>query len=169
MKYEARFELDFPPEVISQYMVDPLALKYVVDHHPEIAKLEVLEDRTEGEMRYVKVRYQVNVPVPAAIKKVLKADPNSFVIDMKVNNTEHFAEFKVIPDIMADKFEGSGKVYYRREGERWTQYMEGEITVKFFGVGGMMEKFAVNKAKESFGQEVKLRNDYLLALLGKGK
>ena len=166
MKFEASFYLDFPPDVMHEHMVDQGMLDYIVDNHPEIGSLELLEDKTEGNLRRVKVRYYMDVKVPEMVKKALKAEPNSFCIILITDTSNDTATFEVLPDIMADKFSGSGRVYFVQDGNKWIHKMEGEIKIKIFGVSSMLEKFAVKKAKESFGDEIKLRNKYLKKILG---
>ena len=166
MKFEASFYLDFPPDVMHEHMVETGMLDYITENHPEIGGLKLLEDETEGHLRRVKVRYTMDVKVPEMVKKALKAEPNSFCIVLTTDSSNDTATFEVLPDIMGDKFSGSGRVYFVQEGDRWIHKMEGDIKVKIFGVSSMLEKFAVKKAKESFGNEIKFRNEYLKKILG---
>ena len=166
MKFEAEFELDFAPEVIREHMVEPDTLEYIATYHPEISRIDLLEDKTEGDIRRVKVRYLMDMPVPEIAKKALKAEPDSFCILLETNLRNNVAKFEVLPDMLADKFIGYGKVTFNQKGDKWIQKMEGEIKVKIFGVGGMMEKLAVKKATESFGSEIRLRNEHLRKKLG---
>jgi hypothetical protein len=68
---------------------------------------------------------------------------------------------EMIPSQMADKIKISGKISVEQQGDRWVQRVDGDATVKIFGVGKVVEKFLVDKIQSSTEIETRLRNEYL--------
>ena len=63
---------------------------------------------------------------------------------------------EMIPSQMADKIKVSARISVAREGSGWVQHVDGDATVKIFGVGKMMEKFLVEKIQNSSESETRL-------------
>jgi hypothetical protein len=156
---------DFPPETTQKYLTDEGALKYMVENNPELRKIEVLVDREEGTQRTVEMRYTTDVSLPGPVKKVMgSAASQSLVMKLTVDTKTLNGKMEMIPGQMADKIKISGKVSVEKQGDRWVQLVDGEATVKIFGVGKVVEKFLVDKIQSSTAIETRLRNEYLHSL-----
>jgi hypothetical protein len=153
---------DFPPETTQKYLTDEGALKYMVDNNPELSKIEVLVDREEGTKRTVEMKYTTDVSLPGPIKKVMgSAASQSLVMKLSVDTETLTGTMEMIPSQMADKIKISGKVSVEKQGDRWVQRVDGDASVKIFGVGKVVEKFLVEKIQSSTEIETRLRNEYM--------
>jgi len=169
MKLSGRFPSDFPPEIHQRYLVDTEALAYLRDHHPEIRDVEVLENRAEDEKRYVKLKYTMEVSMPGPIKKALGGATHSFVADLILDTRNNTATLEFNPARLADKIKAGARITFEKQGDHWVQRMDGDVTVKLFGVGKMIERFIVEKFQHSYALEASLRNEYARRAEGQGK
>ncbi len=162
MKFQQRLLFDFPPEVTSKYMTDEKSLQYIADNHPEITKIEVLEDKSEGNKRIISLKYTSEVSLPGPIKKVMGGSAaQTMVIKFVIDTTTNTGSMDVTPSQMADKIKVGGRISTTKQGDKWLQQVDGEATVKIFGVGKVMEKFLVEKIQSSSNAETRLRNEYM--------
>jgi hypothetical protein len=160
MELKSRFPFDHPPEVIRACIPDAKSIRYITDHHPEVASLEVLKHREEGEKVRLELKYTMDVPMPGPVKKVL-GDLNTFVVEIIMDTKSNQGTLEITPSRMADKIKAGGRIYFEQQGNQWVQNIVGDVTVKMFGVGKLVEKFIVASFQKSFDLECKLRNDYL--------
>jgi len=161
MKMSGSFACDFPPEVYQRYLVDKGALTYLRENHPEIRDLQVLENRPENDKIYIKLKYTMEVSMPGPVKKALGGASHSFVADLILDTQNNTATLEFNPARMADKIKAGARVTFEKQGDRWMQRMDGDVTVKIFGVGKVVEKFIIEKFQSSYAIEARLRNDYL--------
>lgn len=106
-------------------------------------------DRTDtGIHREVKVGPDREIPKPVA--KVLKAD--------RIEYTEHLdykwgafkGTWETIPTIMPTKVSTSGTFRFEASGDGVRRVVDGDISVKILGVGGVVEKFIVADIERSY-------------------
>ena len=161
MKLSGSFPCDFPPEIYQKYLVEEGALTYLRENHPEIRDLEVLENRPENDKIYIKLKYTMEVSMPGPVKKALGGASHSFVADLILDTQNNTATLEFNPARMADKIKAGARVTFEKQGARWIQRMDGDVTVKIFGVGKLVEKFIVEKFQSSYATEASLRNDYV--------
>lgn len=168
MKLSGTFPCDFPPEVYQNYLADQGALSYLSDHHPEILHVEVLENRTEEAKVYVKMKYTMEVSMPGPVKKALGGASHSFVADLILDTQNNTATLEFLPARLADKIKAGARIAFDREGDRWVQRLDGDVTVKILGLGRVVEKFVVEKFQSSYTIEARLRNEYIHSVEGRG-
>lgn len=162
MKFLQRMAFDFPPEITQKYLTDDGALDYMVANNPELSKIEVLADRVEGTRRTVEMKYTTDVSLPGPIKKVMgSAASQTLVMKLTVDTETLAGTMEMIPGQMADKIKISGKISVQKQGDRWVQRVDGDATVKIFGVEKVVEKFLVEKIQGSTATETRLRNEYM--------
>jgi len=162
MKFLQEMAFDFPPEITQKYLTDPGALKYLKEKNPELRDIEVLADRQDGSKRIVELKYTTEVSLPGPIKKVMGgAASQSLVMKLTVDTKSLAGTMEMIPSQMADKIVISGKVSVAKQGDRWVQRIDGDATVKIFGLGKIVEKFLVEKIQASSALETRLRNEYM--------
>jgi len=160
MELRSRFAFDVSPEVIRSRIADERSIAYIVERHPEIASLEVLKNRTDGERVNLELKYTMDVPMPGPVKKVL-GDLNTFVVELILDTKNDQGTLEITPSKMADKIKAGGRIFFEEQDGRWVQNIVGDVTVKLFGVGKLVEKFIVTSFQRSFDLECKLRNDYI--------
>jgi hypothetical protein len=161
MKLSGTFPSDFPPEIYQKYLVDQGALAYLSQHHPEIRDVEVLENRTEDDKVYVKMRYTMEVSMPGPVKKALGGARHSFVADLILDTQNHTATLEFNPARLADKIKAGARIAFEPAGDHWMQRLDGDVTVKILGLGRVVERFIVEKFQHSFSIEARLRNEYV--------
>ena len=162
MKFQQTLTLDYPPEVAGQYLTDAQALRYVQDHHPEVSAIEVLEDRYEGDTRFVAMRYTTQGSLPGPIKKLVGgAGSPSMVMKFTLNTQDYSGRMEVVPSQLAEKIRIFARITTEEQDGRWVQLMDGEAKVQIFGVGKVLEKFLVEKIQNASQTEFRLRNEYL--------
>ncbi len=160
MELRSRFAFDYPPEVIRESVLDKRSIRYITERHPEISSMEILKRREEGEKVLLDLKYTVDVPIPGPVKTVL-GDLNTFVVELIMDTRSNQGTLEILPARMADKIKAGGRIFFEQQGDRWVQNVVGDVTVKLFGVGKLVEKFIVGTFQKSFDLECKLRNDYL--------
>lgn len=168
MKLSGTFRCDFPPHVYQKYLVDQGALAYLCQHHPEIRDVEVVENRAGDEKVYVKMKYTMEVSMPAPVKKALGGASHSFVADLILDTRNNTATLEFNPARLADKIKAGARIAFEREGDHWVQRLDGDVTVKILGLGRVVEKFIVEKFQNSYALEARLRNEYVHGAEGRG-
>jgi len=161
MKLSGSFPCDFPPEIYQKYLVDEKALDYLKEKHPEIRDLEVLENRTDNDKIYIKLKYTMEVSMPGPVKKALGGASHSFLADLILDTQNKTATLEFNPARMGDKIKAGARVAFEKQGDHWIQRMDGDVTVKIFGVGKVVERFIVEKFQNSYALEAKLRNEFV--------
>ncbi len=161
MEIKSRSAFDFSPEIVRESLADDKAIAYIVDNHPEIQSVEMLKNRSQGEKVFLEMKYTMDIPMPGPVKKVL-GDLNSFVLELILDTRNNNGTMEITPTRMAGKIKGGGRIYFKQEGDKWIQNVEGDVTAKIFGVGKLVEKFIVENFNKSFGEECRLRNEYIV-------
>lgn len=161
MKLSGAFPCDFPPEIYQKYLAEEGALSYLVEHHPEIRKVEVLEKRTEDDKVFVKIKYTMEVSMPGPVKRALGGASHSFVADLILDTRTNTGTVEFNPARMAEKIKAGARVAFEKEADHWIQRLDGDVTVKLLGLGRVVEKFIVEKFQHSYAIEARLRNEYL--------
>ena len=161
MKLSGTFPSDFPPEVYQKYLADEGALKYLSENHPEIRDVEVIENRAEDDKVYIKMKYTMEVSMPAPVKKALGGASHSFVADLILDTQSNTATLEFNPARLAEKIKAGARIAFEKEGDHWIQRLDGDVTVKILGLGKVVEKFIVEKFRNSYTLEARLRNEYV--------
>lgn len=160
MKLTGSFPCDFPPETYQKYLADNGALAYLAENHPEILHVEVLENRAQDGKVYVKLKYTMEVSMPGPVKRALGGASHSFVADLVLDPRNHTATLEFNPARLADKIKAGAVITFQKQGDHWVQQMNGDVTVRIFGVGKIVERFIVEKFQSSYAIEARLRNEY---------
>jgi len=168
MELKSRFAFDYPPDVIRDAVLDERSIRYVTERHPEISALEILSRREEGEKVTLKLKYTMDVPMPGPVKKVL-GELNTFEVELILYTGTNQGTLEITPARMADKIKAGGRIFFEQQGGQWVQNVVGDVTVKMFGVGKLVEKYIVGSFQKSFDLECKLRNAYLRETRGGSK
>lgn len=167
MKFQQRMASNFPPDISQKYLADAGALQYLEEHLPDISRIQLVADRTEGNRRTVELKYTTEMSLPGPIKKVMGgAASQTMLTKFSIDTKTHSGTMEMIPSQMADKIKVSAKISVAREGNTWVQFVDGEATVKIFGVGKMIEKFLVDKIQSSSEAETRLRDAYMRSVEG---
>jgi hypothetical protein len=161
MRLSGTFPCDFPPELYQKYLADEEALAYLSRNHPEIRDVQVLENRTEDDKVYLRMKYTMEVSMPGPVKKALGGASHSFVADLILDTRNNTATVEFNPSRLGEKIKAGAKLAFEKQGGHWVQRLEGDVTVKILGVGRMVEKYIAEKFQQSYAIEARLRNEYI--------
>jgi predicted DNA-binding protein with PD1-like motif len=120
----------------------------------------VLRQEQEGELhRQVSIRPQREIP--GVIAKLLG--------DRQVEYTEHMhvrfgtlrGTWRIVPGLFADKVKAWGTVQFSEVEGGCNRIVEGDVEVKIFGLGTLIEKFVVHDIERSFTRAAQFTNQQL--------
>jgi hypothetical protein len=101
-----------------------------------------------------KLRRKAKVSEPSRIPAMIrKADVDVYADDSTLDPAAGVLEWKVTPNMMADKFFLSGKMEFLPEGKGTRLVFHTQLEVKIFGIGGMVEKVGLEKTEEEVGRQ----------------
>lgn len=121
--------------------------------------LEKLEDDGKTIHRIVGVCPDRTIPAPLA--KVLKTDKIEYQEILTYQRGKYIGEWKTVPPFLSDKFLASGQFRFEAIDGGVRRIMEGDITVKLFGVGGLAEKVIVSEVESSYDRAAAFTVEYL--------
>lgn len=121
---------------------------------------QLLEDKPVPGGHDVRVRFIPNRTMPAAMASALGADRLSFVQEQKWR--DKVMTFRVIPDVAADRFQGSGKLEVLPRGpNECLRRVTGTIRISVPLVGGRMEAKIVEDLEASYERVAALTRRWL--------
>ena len=108
-----------------------------------------LEEDDDGRIhRAVKVGPDREIP-PAA-QRVLGGKRLDYTEHLDYRRGSYLGQWRTVPSLMSDKVECAGSIEFRPVDGGVRRLVEGEIKVKLFGVGGMVEKLIVADIERSY-------------------
>ncbi len=156
---------NYHPEVVEEYFIHPEMIDYLVEHHPFMEKIKVLESRRDETESFYKLKYILALPIPAAIKKLINAASDELTtgvtVEMNVDKEALKIDVQITPEFMVDKVESSSVSTFSEKGDKWAQKIDVSIDINAFGVGGIIEKYAVGVAKELMQTTFELIDEFL--------
>jgi hypothetical protein len=99
--------------------------------------------------------------IPAPLAKVLKTDKIEYQEILTYHRGKFIGQWKTVPPFMSEKFLASGEFRFEAIDGGVRRIMEGDITVKIFGVGGLAEKVIVSEVEASYDRAAEFTRDYL--------
>lgn len=123
---------------------------------------ELLELRREGNriFRRVKVHPQ-DREIPAPVAKVLGFSHFAYVEELTMDLDSNEGSWRTIPERMADKFDTRGTLRFLDAGGHARRIVDGEIDVKIFGIGTIVEKFICSDAEKSYAAAAAFARRYV--------
>jgi len=88
--------------------------------------------------------------VPGPVQKVLKTDRIEYEEHVKHTFGTYAGTWETIPNIMPSKVTSKGTYRFEACPGGVKRIVEGDISVKILGVGGVIEKFIVDDVKKSY-------------------
>lgn len=88
--------------------------------------------------------------IPPAAQKILKADRIEYAEHLEYDWGTYKGTWKTISSIMTDKVDAHGTFAFKAVANGVERSVEGEVAVKLFGVGAIIEKFVVADIKKSY-------------------
>jgi hypothetical protein len=106
-------------------------------------------DRTpERIVRHVRCEPVREVPAPLA--KLMGGAPFHYVEELAFDLTNHEGTWRVVPSLVPDRVDASGRLFFTPSGSGVTRSVRGGVTVSVFGIGAIAEKFVVAEVLKGY-------------------
>lgn len=99
--------------------------------------------------------------IPSPIAKILRTEQISYIEDITYTMGGFEGSFNIISSIMTDKVQSYGTFAFKRQGSHILRVVSGDVKVKIFGVGALVERFIVADIERSYSQAAHFTNQWL--------
>lgn len=124
--------------------------------HRTLVKREVTDGRL---VRAVKVGPDREIPAPVA--KVLGANRIEYTEHVDYVLGSNKGTWKTVSSLLTDKVDASGTFSFRETPAGIARVVEGEVSVRIFGIGGIVEKFVGADIERSYGDAAKFMQQWI--------
>lgn len=109
--------------------------------------------------RAVRVGAQREIPKPVA--KILGSDRIEYVEHVEYTMGSFFGHWHTISSLLTDKITSEGTFKFVAEGHNVKRIVDGEVCVKIFGLGSVIEKHIIADVEQSYAQAAAFTNRWL--------
>jgi hypothetical protein len=88
--------------------------------------------------------------IPGPVAKLLGQSRFGYVEELEFDFSRNEGVWKTIPTILPDKVTSGGTLRFVGEGTGTRRIVHGEIEVRMFGIGGIVERFICSDAEKSY-------------------
>lgn len=161
-----RFDVDqtLPAAVadVLDAFTDPGFLASLADL-PKVGSPEVLDQRRDGDLVHLQVRYRFRGDLSPAVRRVLDPERLTWVDHRTYDLAAHTATFRIVPDHYGNRLRCEGRERFTAidAGERTRRQVEGDLTVRWPLVGGAVERAIVSGLREHAEEEADLVRRWL--------
>ncbi len=99
--------------------------------------------------------------IPAPVAKILGASRIEYTEHLEYKMGSNKGTWKTVSSIMTDKVESSGTFEFKEHKGGVQRIVEGDIRVKIFGVGGIVEKFIVADVEKSYADAAQFTQKWI--------
>lgn len=123
---------------------------------------ELLEYRRDGNhiFRRTMVHPQ-DREIPSPVAKVLGQSHFSYVEELTMDLDTNQGSWRTIPTLLPDKVDTRGTLRFLDAGGNARRIVDGEIDVKVFGIGRIIEKFICADAEKSYAAAAEFARRYV--------
>lgn len=123
---------------------------------------EMLELRRDGSRVFRRVRVEPqDREIPGPVAKVLGQSRFSYVEELEMDLATGVGTWKTIPTLFADKVTAGGSLRFVDAGGHARRVVDGEIDVRMFGIGSIVERFICSDAEKSYADAAAFTRRYL--------
>lgn len=155
MRFSVEQHLEVPRPVAEQALVDPRFYASMGDSGP-IDTPEVLSRSEEDGAVRMAVRYRFNGHLSRPARAVLDPEKLTWVIDSLMHFDTHVADFVMVPDHYADRFDCCGRYRFEERGPGSAQIVEGELRVHVPVVGAAVERAMLMGLRQNLVEQARL-------------
>lgn len=98
--------------------------------------------------------------IPTPVAKAIGASRIEYVEELTYDFEKHSGVWQTISSVLPDKVETKGTLTIKANGAGCTRISEGEVTVKVFGVGGLIEKVIIGDVEKSYEDAARFTRGY---------
>lgn len=110
--------------------------------------------------RHVKVSPR-DREVPGPVAKIVGTTKVEYVEQLDYDWGRYRGTWRSISSIMTDKVESSGTLRFEAAGDGVKRIVDGDVKVKIFGVGGVIERFIIADVEKSYEQAAEFTRRWL--------
>ena len=111
---------------------------------PKVGGAELLEQRTEGDRVFQRVRYRFTGELNSAVTAVIDPSKLSWVEESVLDKATHVTTWHIVPDHYRNRLECHGEFRLSEDEGRTIRRTEADIKVRFPLVGGKVERAIVS-------------------------
>lgn len=162
MKIYCEHTIPMSAELFWQHIHDP-RYEAMVGRVANLDEYATLERRDEPDAIYRKIKVVPQIPAQfqAILSKVAASVDKNYTEEQWRSKSRKAIRWKISLGVLGDKARFEGEV--RIEPINTTsckRILDGDITVKIFGVGGLIEKAIVSQTVEAYGKSAAVAGDY---------
>ncbi len=120
----------------------------------------VRRDETGGRLVRV-VRVAPDRQLPAPVAKILGGAKIEYHEHLDYQLGSYRGSWRTEPSLLVDKIESRGTFGFEARGSSVLRWVEGEVKVKIFGVGSVIERFIVGDVEKSYDDVAAFTRQYL--------
>ncbi len=109
----------------------------------------IKRDLVNGQLTRI-LRISPDREIPGPMRKVIGADRIEYTEYIEYKWGSHQAIWRTESSILPDKVDARGTLGFEARGNGVVRWVEGEVKVKVFGVGGLVERFVVADVEKGY-------------------
>ena len=121
----------------------------------------LLETRTEGGVRYQRIRVERRKPLPGFVAKVLGSKTLGFVQTERFDSATSCSNWSVEVPALGDRVSVSGSTSITATPTGSRRVLQGEVSVRVRLVGGAIEKAVVGDFQKTAARAVEIARTFL--------
>lgn len=156
MRFQVSTSISVPrPEVEAAY-VDPAFYAELGDL-PNLRAPEVLSVEPDGDVVHLRIRYALHAELSPAVRRVLDPDKITWVEESTVYRSDHYTEFRMVPDHYGNRMTCTGRYRFEERGAALTeQVVEGDLVIHYPLVGRLVERAILTGMRQHLNEEARL-------------
>lgn len=169
MKIELVHTFPCTRDVYEANINNATVLKMCEGRLPYLKSRVLVEQKADpaAKTRFWKFRCEADYNMPAAARKAI-GDRLGWFEESVLDEREHVLRFKVIPDVLAGRYNvGGEQVYVEREDGQMDRLMTVDLNVNILLVGSVIERIVAERLRETYQIEGEIQNEYFRGLARK--
>jgi hypothetical protein len=107
--------------------------------------------------------------IPAPVAKILGASRIEYTEHIEYTVGAFAGRWHTVSSLLTDKVHSSGTFKFLAQGRDVMRVVDGDISVKVFGLGGLIERYIAADVERSYAQAADFTNRYLREKAGQGQ
>ena len=159
-RIEQRFDAELAD--VEAALLDPAFLAELATL-PKLGRPALLEQHTDGDMTYQKIRYAFVGDLSSAVRAVVDPERLTWVEDSTIDRRRHQTDFKIVPDHYAGLLRAAGTFQLVNSAPTCRRIAEGEVHVGVPIVGRKVEAAIISGLAEHAEAETDVMHQWLAA------
>ncbi|MBI5498240.1 MAG: DUF2505 family protein [Deltaproteobacteria bacterium] len=115
-----------------------------------VRQREELERKDDGKRLQRRIRMVPGFPAPAAVQKALDNVELEYMEESTYDRERGELHWVITPNVLKERVTARGVVRVRPEGNGVRRTIDGEVTVRLLGLGGLIEKLVKENTVRSY-------------------